>query len=86
MYKIFIQRHNVVASETLTVTDYRGRRQTFYMSVKLISKHAQIILKQSLVYSTFLGIETRQLADNRVRLSAHCANKPQRQAKTAAVH
>jgi len=74
-----MQMVNAVASETLTVTDYRGHRQTL-LPVREINLKActPIILKQFIQPSWGLNPGP---ADNRFRLSAHCANEPQRQAK-----
>jgi len=51
-------RHNAVASETLTVTDYRGHRQTI-LPVQEINLKActPVILKQFILLG--LGIEPR---------------------------
>ena len=61
----------------LTVTDYRGQRQTL-LPVREINLKAcaPVILKQFILPG--LGIEPCP-ADNRFSLSAHCANEPQRQ-------
>jgi len=65
-----------VASETLTVTDHSGHRQTL-LPVREINLKActPIILKQ-FIQPTW-GLNPGP-ADNRFRLSALCANEPQR--------
>jgi len=53
-----IKHHNAVASETLTITDYRGHRQTL-LPVREINLKAcaPVILKQFIL--PVLGIECR---------------------------
>jgi len=63
---IFVKCHDVAASEVLTVTDYRGHRETV-VPVRRINVKACAL--------TYLEIKLRPM------LSMHCASGPLRQAK-----
>ena len=71
----------------LTVTDYRGHRQTL-LPVREINLKActPIILKAETIYLAYTWGLNPDPADNRFRLSVHRANEPHRLAHLSPVY
>ena len=81
---VFMKRHSAVASETLTITDYRGHRQTVLSVREINLKACTPIISRNNLFSRVWGLNPGPVG-NRFRLNAHLhyANEPQRQALSA---